>query len=123
MRTVSFSRAVLIVAALFVCGCSSNKGKIEGTKWNSVAATVKDKQLPAGALRLEFGSDGSLVYVAGLQRMTGKYSLGMGENLTMNLDQELAGSKKHMEKVKIEGDKLTMTDGDGTSLTFTKDSK
>jgi hypothetical protein len=122
MRTLY--RFAFMVAILFAFGCSSNnKGKIEGTKWSSMAATVKNQNVPAGALSLEFATDGSVIYNAGPMRYTGKYSLGMGDNVTLNLDQELAGSKKHLEKVKIEGDTLTMIDGDGTKLSFSKVTK
>jgi hypothetical protein len=44
----------------------------------------------------------------------------MGDNVTLNLDQELSGRKTHVEKVTISGDQLTMTDSDGTALTFKK---
>lgn len=119
MRSVSALRLVVLAAVLCLCGCSSsNKGKIEGTKWMSLASTVKGQSLPAGVLQLEFGSDGSLVYKAGPQTFTGKYSLGMGDTVTLKLDQELSGSKNHAEKIVIDGDNLTMTDPDGTAVTF-----
>src|SRR3954447_894141 len=93
-----------IVMVLFLSGCSSNnKGKIEGTKWSSVAANVKGRSLPAGALLLEFRSDGSLLYQAGPQTFTGTYALGAGDAVTLKLDQELAGRKNHREKVVING--------------------
>jgi hypothetical protein len=114
----------MLVAVLFLLplgGCkSNNKGKIEGTKWVSQATVQKGTNIPAGALQLEFSSDGKLVYRAGQQTFTGTYSLGMGDYVTLNLDQNLAGRKTHSEKVSISGDQLTMTDSDGTSLTFTK---
>jgi hypothetical protein len=120
MRPAGTLRLVLLAALLLAAGCSSNKGKIEGTKWSSQDANVKGQALPAGALTLEFGSDGSLVYKAGPQTFKGTYSLGMGDNVTLKLDQELAGRKNHVEKVVINGDRLTMTDSDGTQLTFGK---
>src|SRR5262249_35086103 len=101
-------------------GVSSNKGKIEGTKWNSQEATVKNIKIPAGALKLEFGTDGKLLYQAGPVKFTGTYELGEGETVTFHLDQELAGSKTHMEKIAIRGTRLLMTDLDGTSITFKK---
>jgi hypothetical protein len=119
---VKFVVQLALVAAL-VCsfGCSSNnKGKIEGTKWSSEAATMKGQQLQEGALKLEFGSDGRLVYKAGATTFTGTYSLGFGNTVTLNLDQELSGRKKHAQKVAINGDRLTMSDSDGTSMTFKK---
>jgi hypothetical protein len=119
MRPVHVLRPVLLAAVLLGLGCASkNKGKVEGTKWSSVPATIKGQSLPAGALRLEFGSDGSLVYRTGPQTHRGTYSLGMGDRLTLNLNQELAGRKVHVETVVINGDRLTMTDSDGTRAIF-----
>jgi hypothetical protein len=115
--------AFLPLAALVLglTGCSSNnKGKIEGTKWNSNATNVKGKQIPAGMLRLEFTSDGKLTYNAGPVAFTGTYSLGGGDTVTFHLDQDLAGRKTHSEKITISGETLTMTDSDGTSIPFTK---
>src|SRR5436190_21582149 len=83
---------------------SDNKGKIEGTKWTSVASKVKGIDIPAGALKLEFKADGKLTYEAGPQTFTGTYVLGKGETVTLKLDRELAGRKDHEEKVKIVGD-------------------
>ena len=110
-----------VVLVLGVTGCSSNnKGKIEGTKWSSNAGNVKGQPLPAGALRLEFTSDGKLTYTAGPKTFTGTYSLGGGDTVTFHLNQDLAGRKTHPEKISISGTTLTMTDGDGTSLSFSK---
>jgi hypothetical protein len=121
MRPISKLTFVCLVGVLFVTGCSSsNKGKIEGTKWTSQASTVKGQAIPAGFLQLEFRSDGSMVYKIGPQNLTGKYSLGSGSKVTLNLDKELAGRKSHVEKVAISGEQLTMTDGDGTQMTFQK---
>ena len=111
----------LMAMVLFLTGCSSNnKGKIEGTKWSSNATTVKDKALPAGVLALEFAADGKLVYQAGPVRLTGTYSLGGGDSVTFNLDQDLAGRKNHVEKITISDNTLTMRDSDGTSVSFSK---
>jgi hypothetical protein len=103
------------------CGCSSsNKGKIEGTKWNSNAANIKGQQIPAGALALEFRTDGRMIYRAGPKTFTGTYSLGMGDTVTFNLEQPLAGRNTHSERITISGNSLTMVDSDGTSLTFSQ---
>ena len=121
MRPNSFPRLLLISALLLVGGCSSNNtGKIEGTEWSSAATTIKGQPLPGGALELKFAKDGKLVYRAGPLTFTGTYSLGFGDTVTLHLDQELAGSKTHAEKVAIAGDRLTMTDSDGTQLVFLK---
>lgn len=119
MRPVHALRLVLLLLIFGAVGCSSsNKGKIEGTKWSSIAATVKGQAVPSGTLQLEFGTDNKLVYRAGPQTFNGTYSLGSGDSLTMHLTQELAGRKDHTEKVAIVGDKLTMTDSDGTQISF-----
>jgi len=111
----------LALMAVVVAGCeSNNKGKIEGTKWSSMSATVDGQRIPAGALKLEFSKDGKLRYDAGPKVFTGTYSLGSGDYVTLNLNQDLAGRKQHVETIKIEGSKLTMIDSDGTSLSFRK---
>ena len=120
MRSTSILRLTLLTAILLTCGCkSNNKGKIEG-KWSSIASTVKGQAVPEGLLKLEFGTDGSLVYSTGPITFKGTYSLGMGDSVTLKLDKELAGRKTHVEKVSISGDRLTMTDSDGTAMTFKK---
>lgn len=117
------ARAMLVLALLVtVAGCSSNnKGKIEGTKWSCQAGTVKGNPIPAGAVRLEFSKDGKVTYVIGPKTVTGTYSLGSGDNVTFNFDQALSdGKKKAMDKIQINGDTMTMSDPDGTTLTFNK---
>ena len=126
MRPPSLSRIVLLPAILFICGCSSNQGKIESTRWTSLAAEVKGQTLPAGALQLAFGGDSKVVVHAfaptggSPTSYRGTYSLGIGDAVTLSLDRELAGSKTHVETIVIEGDRLTMTDSDGTKMIFTK---
>jgi hypothetical protein len=112
---------------LLACGCpSSNQGKIEATRWNSLAGTVKGQAIPAGALQLAFGGNGQMIYTindpnTGSRRaLRGTYSLQMGNLVTLNFDEELAGKKTHVETVTINGDRLTMSDLDGTTLTFVK---
>lgn len=100
---------------------SKNKGKIEGTKWSSIASKIKGMDLPAGVLKLDFSKDGKLVYEAGPVKFTGTYTLGKGAQVTFVLDRDLGGKgKTHTEKVVIEDDRLTMTDADGTSMVFEK---
>ncbi len=115
----------VVVAALFCSlGCNSNnKGKIEGTKWTSLATTMNVKgkgmvPIPADAAALEFKKDGKLVYTIGPTAYTGTYSLGWGDTVTLRFDQELEGRKNHSEKITISGGTLTMTDSDGTSVPF-----
>jgi uncharacterized protein YndB with AHSA1/START domain len=119
MRPVVVPRLVFAVLLLFAFGCSSsNKGKIEGTKWTSLAATVKGESLAAGARYLEFTKDSKMVYTTGAQPHTGTYSLGLGPAVTFNLEKEVDGRKVHPEKIVIDGDQLTLTESDGTQVTF-----
>jgi hypothetical protein len=113
---------LLLLALLFsVVGCSSkNKGKIEGTKWTCRAATVKGNTLPAGSLRLDFNNDGTMAYYILEKPIKGTYTLGTGDTVTFHLDEAIGGKKEGAEKIVISGDALTMTDSDGTSLTFDK---
>ena len=97
---------------------STLKGKIEGTRWSSAAQTVGTAKLPAGILKLEFGRDGSVKYVAGQMTYTGTYELKAGDKVTLRLDQELGGRKEHNQAMVLKGDKLTVTDTDGTAAEF-----
>ncbi|MEZ6141595.1 MAG: hypothetical protein R3B84_13570 [Zavarzinella sp.] len=115
----TFSTGMVAALVLFVAtGCSNNKGKLEGTKWVNNAAVVKGNNIPAGVMTLEFRTDGTMVYDIVGTKYTGKYSLGMGDNVTWNLDQKLGNSNKHVEKCSISGDTLTVKDSDGTAMTF-----
>lgn len=122
MRLAPVARAAaLAVVCVVLTGCSSNnKGKIEGSKWVSISQLVKGQMLPEGALALDFRVDGTLTYKAGPQTFTGKYTLGSGDRVNLYLDQPLAGSKKHVETVKINANELEMIDLDGTAAKFKK---
>ena len=100
---------------------SNNAGKIEGTKWTSMAGNVKGKRVPAGALRLEFARDGRMTYDTPTGRYTGTYSLGFGDTVTWNFDRPLAGVNQHQQRVSINGNRMTVSDTDGTSLSFEPD--
>jgi hypothetical protein len=121
MRPAGSLRLAVVAGTILTCGClSNNKGQIEGTKWTSQATTVNGNELPAGGMEIEFGGDGTLRFRAGLQQSVGTYSLGMGDNVTFSFDTEVFGSKQHSEKIAISGERLTMTDPDGTSIPFVK---
>jgi hypothetical protein len=97
---------------------SNLKGKIEDSKWESVAQKVQGQPLPPGVLKLEFGKDGSVKYIVGPTTYAGTYELKDADKLTLHLEKELAGSKDHAETVVVTGDKLVMTDVDGTAAEF-----
>jgi uncharacterized protein (TIGR03066 family) len=129
MRPLHILRPVLLVAVVCVLGAadaakdktaSNNKGKIEGTRWSSLAANIKGNVIPAGRQQLDFGKDGSLVYSAGPLTFKGTYELGAGDKVTFKFTQALFGKKEHIETIVIKDDKMTVTDSDGTGLTFEK---
>jgi hypothetical protein len=126
MRLKSIVRVAFVAALVCSLGCNSNnKGKIEGTKWTSLATSMNVKgkgmtEIPAGLLKLEFTKDGKVAYTVGPMVLHGTYSLGWGDSVTLRFDQELEGRKTHTEKVTISGDKLTMTDTDGTAISFSR---
>src|SRR5262249_10843580 len=62
-----------------------------------------------------------MAYGAGPTSYSGTYSLGWGDTVTFHLNQDLGGRKVHAEKIVIDSDKLTMTDTDGTQVTFQKE--
>jgi hypothetical protein len=109
-----------LFVVLALCGCSNNKGKIENTKWTSEDTVAKGIHVPAGAVFLHFHKDGTLSGRFGNNSLTGKYVLGFGDNVTFHLDQTIANHKTHTETIVIDGDRLTMTDSDGTRMTFRK---
>lgn len=133
MRPTRLLNLLVLPLLLLATGCvSKNKGVIEGTRWRSVAATIQPRgavspagvsrsvRLPAGHMELDFNKDGRLFYIIANKLHAGKYTLGGGYAVTMHLDEPLAGLKTHTETIVIEGSKLTMTDSDGTQLTFHK---
>src|SRR5262249_7217901 len=120
MRRASIVRIGLVVAVFVMAGCSRNKGKLEGTKWTSLPASVKGQILNVGALEIEFTSDKKVVYISGSMRYTGTYTLGFGSQVTLILDQPLGGETRHVEKIVIDGDRMMMTSRDGTYLTFSR---
>lgn len=116
MRNIQLSCFLVAVCLLTLAtGCSSNKGKIEGTKWTCQAGTIEGQPIPAGMMKLEFSTDGKLVFDTTVTKFTGTYSLGFGEYVTLNFDGE-----SHMETIKISDGVLEMIDSDGTSLKFNK---
>jgi hypothetical protein len=114
-------RWLIVVSLVFVAGCSSsNKGKIEGTRWCSIPGTIRGQHFKEGALKLEFAADGKMDYRTPRGTFSGTYSLGPGTTVVFNLDRELAGMKNHAEQIKIGGDWMKVTDPDGTEMTFRK---
>lgn len=121
MRRFAGVGPVLAMLLLGSTGCSSNAGKIEGTKWSSLQGTVKGMRVPQGTVKLEFGKEHKLRYIVGSQTFAGTYALGMGKYVTFHFTRELAGRKSHTETIAITGAKLTLTDTDGTTLDFMKE--
>ncbi len=125
-RPVTVRLGITALILSLACGCpSNNQGKIEVSRWNSLAGTVKGQSIPAGSLQLAFGGNGQIIFTIndparGSRAIRGTYSLQMGDLVTLNLNEELAGRKTHVETITIQGDRLTMTDLDGTSLMFAK---
>jgi uncharacterized protein (TIGR03066 family) len=126
MRTNRVVGLVVVVAALAVAGCeSSNKGKIEGTKWSSNAVTIHGQKLSSGKCELEFYKDGTMDLTAtdpnGYRKVfTGRYSLSISDLVVITFNQEVAGMKTHTERVTITKGELTMIDSDGTKLVFSR---
>ena len=120
MRLAFLPRLALVAALVVAAGCSNNTDKLEGTKWVSLAATIKGKDIPAGAHFLQFLHDGHLLYIVAGRPYKGNYTLGMGSAVTFTLDDELDGRKIHPHKLVVEGDQLRLTSADGKVLTFQK---
>jgi hypothetical protein len=119
---------------------------LAGWFWEPEGNTLKyknDKGEIVRARRLEFRDDKTFFYsvivakkvedkieeeVVQSQQLRGKWSLNSGDLVTLTLEKSLGGRKQHVEKVVIESvesdgkefKRLTMTDSDTTSLTFTR---
>ncbi len=130
MRRTTIVR-LFVLPLIGAAGCvSENKNKLEGTMWSSEpnrvtrAASnlhpVQSVNLPAGFLELHFHKDGSLFYILQGTLYNGKYVLGMGNTVVFHLEKPVAGLKTHSEKIVLDGNRLTMIDTDGTTLTFRK---
>jgi hypothetical protein len=116
-------RLLIVLVPLALAGCyeSNNKGKLESTRWRSDADSFKGQKLPAGFLKLHFKADGTLVFRAGPQEIKGTYSYGAGDLVTLNLDREVAGRKSHTERIIVRGDRMAISDSDGTEMRFQKE--
>lgn len=102
-------------------GSSNNRGNLEGTVWsNEPGWLVKKIYMPRDLSRLYFYGDGTFTWSIGDKRITGKFSYGAGDIVYFNLNEELAGQTYYQETIVVTGDKLTMSDSDGTSLTFNR---
>lgn len=121
MSPANLTRFFVLLAILVFVGCESqNKGKIEGTKWTSEMTTVDGKLIPSGTSRLEFRTDGSLLFTAGPQTYNGSYTLSMGDMVILDLTESFNGSKRHVQRITISGDHLPLADTDGTKIPYVK---
>ena len=110
----------LLVLAAIGCVPSSNKDKIEGTKWVSDSIEFGGQRFPPGSLYLHFRIDNTLLFRVGNKSIKGTYSLGPASLVTINLDEALPNGKTHVEQITIDEKKMTMTDLNGTKATFRK---
>jgi hypothetical protein len=68
----------------------------------------------------EFTADGRFL-ATGVNTITGKYSLGAGDNVTLSeLNPPLSGKTRSREKITINGDTMTVAGTGGKSMTFTR---
>jgi hypothetical protein len=119
MRPTYACSLLVVLALVLAAGCSSNnKGKLEKTSWRSEAATIKGRSFPAGAFEVFFRADGSMLYRAESKNITGRYSLEVGDVVIFQLDESVAGRTTLADIIVVEGDKMMMTDPDGTQLQF-----
>jgi hypothetical protein len=122
MRLSFVVRFAVLAAVLCIVGCNSNnKGKLEGTKWSSQAFTPQGgKLIAAGMITFEFTTSGQVTYKIVDQSYTGRYTLNAGDYVTLHLDQPLAGSRTHRQRIIVRGTTMQLIDTDGTSITFDK---
>src|SRR5436190_23825685 len=89
---------------------SNLKGKIEGTRWKSVKAPFKRGEIPAGALRLEFNQDGTMVYEILGSQLKGKYKLLDSDDVLI-MAITIGGREEHKVRIVTGKEyKMSMTD-------------
>jgi hypothetical protein len=121
MRFARVSLVAVLLLAVPAC-MSNNKGKIVG-KWLVTGGSAGQTIPPGAQMIIEFKADGRFIWTASMNGMSetilsGDYSLGMGDNVTWkNLNQEVDGHRASLEKIKITGDTMTISDRAG-SLTL-----
>ncbi len=120
MRPTFALRLVIAVLILVSAGCSSNEGRLEGTRWASQPLAANGKKAPPGFVKMDFAKNGTVILRVGTKTISGKYTLGWGSLVTINLDEQLEGKKVYVEKVVINGDQMTMIDLDGTQVSYDK---
>ncbi len=98
-------------------GSGNVRAQLEGTKWSSLPGTFKGEAVAPGALRIEFAAGGKLGYKDGANEMTGTYAVA-GDELTLTFDHEYMGKTVHTEKAVVTPERLTLTDPDGSSVSF-----
>jgi hypothetical protein len=122
MRLVRIGRAAVLAAACAaLVGCSSqNKDKIEGTSWSCRDQLANGKPFAAGSWTLDFKADGGFAWCQHGFTHTGEYSLGTGDRVTFYFDKPYEGGKKHVRRIRINGDELWFVEPDGRELRFKK---
>jgi cold shock CspA family protein len=119
MRTRFLPQVLIVSTVLFVIGCgSSNKGKLEGTMWGATS----------GFSFIEFTRGGKITYIVGAQKYTGTYTLGSGDSITFNLDQDMDGKKVHKVRASLAkdedaGELLTVSFEGGQQVQFGRTQK
>ena len=117
-------QVALFLSVLFAAttGASDNKGKIEGTKkWSKSGHDGQGPTHPGGRAQTRFRHgrlDGVLCRPQHLQGQVHRWA--RGQSWRWISKRNWRGKKFHVEKVTINGNRLTMTDGDGTQLAFEK---
>lgn len=115
---------VLLLVFLLVgmLGCkqkpSNNAGKLEGTRWSNEAGFIKKYPYPSDVIRMEFRGGGYFLFKVGGEQYTGKFKYGGGDTVYLNFDKPFHGSSSYVESIYLAGDRMTMSDPDGTSIKF-----
>ena len=116
-RSASF--AIVCLFALACTSCSSNNtGKIVG-KWKASSA---DLGVPADVTVIyEFTADGRFTIGGPGGSIGGKYSLGMGDNVSLSdINPPIDGKTKSREKIVIAGDVMTLDGPGGKKISLSR---
>ena len=73
---------------------------------------------PEGFLAIKFGTDRSFTYQVGEGMLTGKYSVGSGDKVSLFYSKPVGGKTKHVHTFRLSDEELEITDEQGNSRRF-----
>lgn len=125
MKFVKIFSLLIIISSLITVGCSKKGAdKIVG-KWKMDSTTAGDNQGFNAEIYYSFTKDKLImdgnVHGQAIPPLEAPYTVKSDDGINIVIEAEHPESKQKGEfKIKVEGDKMSMTDPDNRSFTLTK---